>query len=73
MQPLSYLPASHLLGWAGITASVALPSGHNLWLNFSTDARLGTRVWVDAVTLTNHTLTNHSTSSAPSRPAHGSL
>jgi hypothetical protein len=28
----------------------------NLWLNFSTAARLGTRVWLDAVTLTNNSI-----------------
>ncbi len=31
---------------------------HNIWLNFSTPARLGTRVWLDGVTLTQK---NHST------------
>jgi hypothetical protein len=26
---------------------------HNLWLNFTTEAKLGTRIYLDGVTLTN--------------------
>ena len=48
--------------WAEFVLQNATMWSHNLWLNFSTPARLGTRVWVDGVALT---MSNRSAPAAP--------
>ena len=68
-QPKSHGEPTAVVGevWGSTTADVgpdwkefkllisnATMWSHNLWLNVSTSAELGTRIWLDAVTLTNH-------------------